>query len=373
MSDPSLLVIELADYQHLANVFGEDAARRAVGDLEQAVGGLIDRLLAAHEILTRDNDRQKHRWSASFRINDRLRNREETLDAVENAGRSLLREAVNSIFGTGTGMRTPVRLLLLRSNASPDALDNLLAATHQADETAHSADEIEDILRTGKIRTVLQPIVRLSDRQVIGYEALSRGPAGSPLERPDIFFAAANAAGLGMEAELTCARLALERTSHRLPAGSFLSINLGPEAIALASEALPLRGHQDLVIELTEHLPLDAAEQLQSAVTQLRRLGSRMALDDTGCGFADLETAKILRPDIVKLCITIIRNAQLGNPYIEAIRQTVSELHALRIQVLAEGVETESQHTALSDCRIELGQGWLYGRPVPIDDTHSKN
>lgn len=146
----------------------------------------------------------------------------------------------------------------------------------------------------------------MSDCAVVGYEALSRGPAGSPLERPEVMF------------------------------------------------------------ELTEHLPLDEAVGLAAAVARLRALGIGLALDDTGCGFADMDTARILRPNIVKLCITVVRNADKGAPFMRPIQETVSALQALSCRVLAEGVETEAQHQPLAAAGVELAQGWLYGKPADI-------
>ena len=155
--------------------------------------------------------------------------------------------------------------------------------------------------------------------------------------------------------------------------GQFLTINLGPAALLRAADVLPLAGRTDVVFELTEHLPLDAAAELRSAIDRLHQLQLHTALDDTGCGFADLRTAEILRPGIVKLCITVIRNADRGDPFIHAIKQTTQQLQALGCRVLAEGVETESQHAALVACGIELGQGWLYGRPLDLERALNGN
>ncbi len=167
--------------------------------------------------------------------------------------------------------------------------------------------------------------------------------------------------------ELLCAELALERTRGKLPKDAFLTINLGPDALLRAAELLPLAGSNKLMFELTEHLPLGGADQLRNAVDDLRARGVGLALDDTGCGFADMETVRVLRPDIVKLCITVVRNAERGSPYVPAIAATAERLLQLGCRVLAEGVETEAQHTVMSGCRIGLAQGWLYGKPLSID------
>lgn len=64
----------------------------------------------------------------------------------------------------------------------------------------------------------------------------------------------------------------------------------------------------------------------------------------------------------------LIRNADRGPHFAAAIRESAKQLQDLGCRVLAEGVETEAQHDVLSDCPIELAQGWLYGRPASIDD-----
>lgn len=346
-------------------------------DFDVALEATTGRLLAQHEILGRDQRETEGRWSVRFGVNagGLPRDVAETCAAIEEAGRKMVHDLLTGVFGAGTGMRVPfaVAVLPLPSEVAAradrecphDWVDARLAALpprSHADPAA--ADEVAAILDGRAVRTLLQPIVRMSDRAVLGYEALSRGPRGSALERPDLLFDAAHAAGRTVDMELLCAELALERTRGQLPAGAFLTINLGPDALARAADALPLAGRPEVLLELTEHLPLGEAEGLAGAVAALRERSVGLALDDTGCGFADMHTARALRPDIVKLCITVVRNADKGSPYLAAIRATTQRLHELGCRVLAEGVETEGQHAALLDCGIELAQGWLYGRPA---------
>jgi EAL domain-containing protein (putative c-di-GMP-specific phosphodiesterase class I) len=108
---------------------------------------------------------------------------------------------------------------------------------------------------------------------------------------------------------------------------------------------------------------------LVEVVNRLHAMGIRLALDDTGCGFADFETVRLLQPDIVKLCITVIRNADKGSHFTAAIRASAERLCKLGCQVLAEGVESATQHAALRGCGIELGQGWLYGKPEAVESV----
>lgn len=376
----ALLNIRLADPVRLHDVFGELAARRALSDFAVGLRSLFERLLAQHEILGQSSQDGDACWSVWFRLQagGLPRDIDETCSSIETAGRKLAHELQTSILGTASGLRFPAELsvVALPASIAPASIPGQLAGwldkhprtkvAAQTCATSSAVTELEKIIGERSIRTLLQPIVSMADRRLLGYEALSRGPQESSLEYPDALFDTAHHCARTTEIELLCAELALQRTRGKLPPGSLLTVNLGPEALLLAAERLPLAGRSDVVIELTEHLPLGEADQLVAAVADLRKRGIGLALDDTGCGFADLETAKILRPEIVKLCITVIRNADRGSPFVAAIRESTEHLLALGCKVLAEGVETEEQHAALANCRIELAQGWLYGKPAEL-------
>lgn len=376
----AVLAIAMPSAARLEAIFGVQAAQLALRELGDAADALMRRLLAQHEIVAQHRQDRAGRWSMLFRLrrSTLVRDLQETCGAIEAAGRSLAQPLPAQVLGTGTGMRMPLVLL-----ARPLAADGWAAHGGQCppgwlEPALHSppcgvsADDtaalVADLLAGPQaMRTLLQPIVHLHDRAIVGYEALSRGPQGSVLEAPDRLFAAASACGRTLDMELHSAALALQRTQGRLPPGCFLSVNLGPQALACAAQRLPLGGRQDVLLELTEHLPLDGALELSEAVSSLRAQNVGLALDDTGCGFADLDTARVLQPDIAKLCITVVRHAGQGGPLDADIAHTVAQLHQLGCRVLAEGVETQAQHEALRACGVELAQGWLYGRTVAVD------
>jgi EAL domain-containing protein (putative c-di-GMP-specific phosphodiesterase class I) len=377
----AVLSVNIVESGQLSDIFGDESIRQAMADFGGAADNLLTRLLAQHVVIDRYGSAANGRWAACFRVvqRDLPRDAREIAEAIEHAGRNLIREPLLAAFGGGTGARITAGLSVflmsaetseraakacwiqwaedqLRSQPCPRVLDQSEASARATAILAHR-----------RIRTLLQPIVRVGDRAVVGFEALSRGPKGSPLETLDRLFDAAHAAGRTVDAELLCAELALARPKGKLPPGAFLTINLGPDALACAADKLALGGRSEVMIELTEHLPLHEADGLAEAVKRLRKLGIRLALDDTGCGFADIDTVRMLRPDVVKLCITVIRNADKGSHFTTPIRESAEGLRELGCQVLAEGVEREKQHAALQDCGIELAQGWVYGRPEAVE------
>ena len=377
------VVVQIENTDHLVEIFGLEASRQAFDDFEAEMASLFTRVLAQHETITTFAKISHGRVDVALGhvLSGGLpRDAEETCLALQAAARKLMHSVTSQVFGAGTALQVQDRLDIVPITDShivgeAEALRAWLD-THLAERPMErfwdqdiAVADVTSVMNATALRTMLQPIVRMRDRKLLGFEALVRGPAGHRLERPDLLFDAAHAYGLSETLELLCAQLALERTQGRLPEGLIVTINLGPESLARAADELPLTGRIDVMFELTEHMPLDEAEGLVDAVQRLRAMGVGLALDDTGCGFADLDTARVLRPDIVKLCITIIRNADKGSPFLSAIGETTQALHDLGCRVLAEGVETEAQHQHLDDCGIELAQGWLYARPEPVDDA----
>jgi len=373
------LVIRIDGRERLTEIFGPEIIEKAFGDLSDKMDELIAKLLSQHQIVDRCQSVETGRWLASFRIVSSGLHRDlpETRKAIQAAANKLIHDRFIEVFGSGTTLRISSTVAVLGlpeshsgrvDDVSLDWLETELGRLPQNTllDLGETEETFQDIVERQAVRTFLQPLVTMHNRQLVGYEALTRGPEGSILEYPDKLFDAGDVLRRTVELELLCARLALERTEGILPPGQFLTINLGPEALVFAAGELPLAGRENILFELTEHMPIDAAEGLTHAVEKLRRQGVGLALDDTGCGFADLDTARILHPEIVKLCITVIRNSDKGSPYLPAICQTTQALQELGCKVLAEGVETEKQHGALLECNIEYAQGWLYAKPSPI-------
>jgi EAL domain-containing protein (putative c-di-GMP-specific phosphodiesterase class I) len=174
-------------------------------------------------------------------------------------------------------------------------------------------------------------------------------------------FGAGERFNLTSELEVACARQAAALAA-RLRERRWLSLNLGLEALSKPGvvESLARPG---LVLEITEHLPLDQAERHAAFYEKARSLGARLALDDTG--FADMAAARAVHPEIIKLCITIMRNANRSSAHLAEIAHTVAVFRTMGAEVLAEGVETVEQADALADSGADLAQGWYFGGPVP--------
>ncbi|MGE6384869.1 bifunctional diguanylate cyclase/phosphodiesterase [Pseudomonas sp. NPDC078416] len=230
---------------------------------------------------------------------------------------------------------------------------------------------LSSILTHGDLHSLFQPIVSLSDRRILGYEALTRGPSNSALHSPLSLFAVARQAGRLSELELACRESACRRFSQQKLEGK-LFLNISPESLLEASHP-PGRTLQLLqrygippsrvVIELTEQTPTDDFGLLYNALYHYRDMGFSIALDDLGAGYSSLRLWSELRPDYVKIDRHFIDGIHQDAVKREFVGSMLQMAKASRALVIAEGIELQEELAVLIDMGVELVQGYLLCRP----------
>ncbi len=223
--------------------------------------------------------------------------------------------------------------------------------------------QLNSIIADRAFTPVFQPVVRLQTRETVGFEALTRFNDGA---RPDQRFMEATSAGMGVRLEIACIAEQLEAATW-LPQGAWVSLNVSP---ALASAIVPLisaleRADRDVVLEITEHVEISDYRQLVGAL-DLVRGNARLAVDDAGAGYAGLRHILELRPQFVKLDISLVSHVDT-DPARQAMVAGMD--HFARnagCELIAEGIETEDELSHLIHLGISLGQGYLFGKPGPI-------
>ena len=230
-------------------------------------------------------------------------------------------------------------------------------------DTEATKTRLRHMLATRQYHPVFQPIVDLQTREVVGYEALTRFDDGTP---PDVQFAEAERVGLGFNLEMATLRSAIA-DAVRLPAGTFLSVNASPGLVMRSDRAfrqLIKTSPMPLVLELTEHVPIADYGVVREAIAQLGDIG--LAVDDAGAGYASFRHILELRPTYAKLDLSLIRGID-GDDLRQGLAaglQYFADKTGCRL--IAEGVETPAEADLLQRLGIELGQGYLFGRPVPV-------
>lgn len=227
---------------------------------------------------------------------------------------------------------------------------------------------IETVLDNGSLTMVVQPVVDLTTGRVTSVEALARFPM-APFRTPDLWFAEAHRVGLGVELELAAVDRALALLDG-LPPGLGLSLNVGPAAVLDPRLAGALGAHDGrrCTVEVTEHDAVSDYEPVIRSLDALRSCGARIAMDDTGNGYAGLSHILRLRPEVIKIDRELTTGVD-HDPVRQAMATSLVRLAAaIHGTVVAEGVETEGEAGALVELGITHGQGWLLGRPVPPEE-----
>lgn len=225
-----------------------------------------------------------------------------------------------------------------------------------------SRRRIEGIISEEAFQPVFQPIIRMDTGEPIGFEALTRFDDGT---QPDVVFAEATAAGVGLELE--AATMAKAMTAALvLPADAWLSVNVSAALILDPDRLTSIinRRTRPIVIEVTEHDSIADYGSVRAAVALLGP-DVRLAVDDAGAGVANFTHIVSLRPDFVKIDLGLVRGV---NHDLTRQALIVGLRHFARATngwLIAEGVETEEERQTLLGLGLEYGQGYLFGRPAP--------
>ncbi|GLK78551.1 EAL domain-containing protein [Methylopila turkensis] len=243
------------------------------------------------------------------------------------------------------------------------------------------AGELNRALERNEIKVHFQPIVRLEDRTIAGFEALLRWEHPRYGRRsPSEFIAIAEETGLIVDLGLFAldeAARQLATWQARVPGEPplFMSVNVSSRQFlrqdlvqdiqnVLGRYALP---HGTLKIELTESLVMENPEHAAQMLTRLRELGAGLSLDDFGTGHSSLAYLQRFPFDVLKIDKSFVRPTGRGErPVI--LRSIVRLAHDLGMQVVAEGVETDSDAVELYHLGCVFAQGYAFGEAMSAED-----
>lgn len=233
-------------------------------------------------------------------------------------------------------------------------------------ERVNDASAMADLIRQpGGFIPHFQPIFDLNSLEAVGVEALARFNT-NPARPPNLCFDVLDAAGRRNEVELdVIVRAADVGLGHF---ERFVGLNLSPQAIlderfAEVMNNLPL---SRLVLEVTEHAPVEDYPRLVRTLQTYRSQGLRLAVDDAGGGYASLNHVLRLAPDIIKTDRALIHGIDKDAARQALVSALVAFAERTNACLLAEGIETEAELRAVRELGVDRAQGFFLGRPVPI-------
>jgi EAL domain-containing protein (putative c-di-GMP-specific phosphodiesterase class I) len=297
----------------------------------------------------------------------------QVLDVVDGRGGRGLENLLQRLARELTAAETEaVRVVTDPPIDGAELTARLLTAPSLAVELARRGVTVEiGVLAEAEFHSVYQPIVALSDRSVVGHEALLRGVVdGREIGGGDLFFVA-EAAGWLDRLDRIARESAIVGATPWL-GGDDLFVNVDPKSIhrpqvclAGTERAVHDAGiaPSQLVFEVVESHAVTDRGHLFAILEHYRSLGWRVALDDVGAGWSSRSLLAAVRPDVVKLDKRLVQ--ELPDDGARTVLRAITDLaHRFGGVVVAEGVETEQVADEVAALGVDLGQGWLFGRPV---------
>jgi EAL domain-containing protein (putative c-di-GMP-specific phosphodiesterase class I) len=237
-------------------------------------------------------------------------------------------------------------------------------------EHKQHAVHLKRILHGQRLRTVYQPIVDLTQHRTIGFEALTRVPE-SYFQTPDILFRAAHDNGALWKLERMSRHQALS-TLPSIDADQMLFLNIEPDSFhdpELTSERFKQRLERaglsagQVVLELTEHVQIKDFAALRSRLTEYRKNGFRLAMDDVGAGHSGLQAIIELAPDFIKVDMSLVRDIDKHLIKQEMMSMIQSFADRTGCTLIAEGVERPEELASLTASGVRCAQGFLLAHP----------
>jgi EAL domain-containing protein (putative c-di-GMP-specific phosphodiesterase class I) len=379
-----LLLIDASVALTIEERYGEEAASRSLGALGELVSELAGELLPPGDLVVAGETGRSELLVIFFRdigagdfLSQELPDFESTLATLlDQRGLSVfypyLRTAPRLPMGTSASVRNPKlntrsQLRSLIEEARDDAdLKRRLAAREER-------RSFMQLILGQRVTSVYEPIVEVTTKTVFGYESLARGPEG-PFHSPLALFGMAESQNLVFELDCLCRRSGLEGAVG-LPDGTKLFLNVLPTCIhdpafradrlirTLAKSEL---SPQDVVFEISEQESIHNFGVFKEIRDSYRHLGFQFALDDTGAGYAGLETLLEIEPEYIKVDRAFVSGIDEDASRQDMLAALLTMAEKTGSRVIGEGLDRLEELEMLGELGIHFGQGWLFGRPTPL-------
>ncbi|MCB2188895.1 MAG: GGDEF domain-containing protein [Deltaproteobacteria bacterium] len=281
---------------------------------------------------------------------------------------------------TGQSLGVEVGPALVESHPGHDLESLIFTALGDARQAAERSldarglglmTEFRRVIEEPLLHAVYQPIVNLADGEVLGWEALARGPRDSHFTSPKILFDFAEEVGSIFQLERVCRERAVSGLGGLAP-GQKLFLNIHPHTLGdpqfKSGETLELLDRHGLrpsnvVFEITERHSIRDFTLFDRTLEHYRAQGYLVAIDDVGTGYSGLSRLARVRPDYIKVDMSLVQGIDY-NPVQRALLETlVTFANKIGSAIVAEGIETPTELSSLMAMGVHFGQGFHLARP----------
>ncbi len=374
-----LFYFDIARLHEIENAAGMDIADRIIGLFKDTLihgMGILSRrhvsILAAESL-----------WGEDFILITEA-DRAPTLGTLEDSAvayRRQIKDTMNEEFRLLTGRDMDIHI---GHAVITDKRNNTELMLYNATKKAYAIakgfinmqsvrylPEFKRLLKEGGFHSVYQPIISIRSAAVLGWEALVRGPEDSYFHRPDVIFSFAEEEGLLFPLEKICRESALNGLGEVGP-DQKVFINIHPKTVNdlhfVEDETLGLidalgMKPKNVVFEITERHHITDFNALNKTLANYRDQGFLVALDDVGSGFSSLQSIAEIRPDYIKIDMSLVRGIHKDRVKTALMETFVTFSEKIGCEIIAEGVEEEGELAALANIGVHYGQGYFFGKP----------
>jgi EAL domain-containing protein (putative c-di-GMP-specific phosphodiesterase class I) len=387
-ADDGALGVVLVDASPLAQIerrYGATAYRGALASLTALVEELVGDQLTVKDLIVTGESARDEIAVLLFREPSEVGFYKRELEAIATCvaeglasrghriGYPYMRALSGFEVGSGRALRNPtIREEAQVLGAIKEAREHQRLRARLASRRRRA--ELFELVIEGQIYSVYEPIVEVETRTVFGYEALARGPEGTELHSPMKLFARAEEEDLLFQLDCLCRQRGLDG-ARDLPGDAKLFLNVRPttihdpnfraEELERTLERCQL-SPSDVVFEISEQESIGNFAIFREVRDYYGKLGFQIALDDTGAGYASLESVMELSPEYIKVDRAFIAGIDEDGPRQELLRSLQSLAERIGARIIGEGLDTIEELEMLQQLGIPFGQGWLFGKPHPL-------
>lgn len=374
-----VLYVDIADFHQVVQIHGEAPARQVLNLLRSALNH------KAAEFLNCTGEKAvENLWGDDFLMicQQKTPLTQQQVNKISTVLRIALEENLKPelLKLTGNSLKLHVGCSVIKGSCRENHKQALYNALKEAQKVARGTwsqqtlqllEEFSELLTAKSFNILYQPIVSLQSGEILGWEALTRGPSGSYFFSPSVIFNFAEEVGLLFPLEKVCRELAIKNFGQG-KSNQKLFLNIHPYTVndpnfvkgetrkLLADSSLSAN---NLVFEITERQSIHDFNQFNKTLSHYRSQGYQVAVDDAGAGFSSLQAIAEVRPEYIKIDSSLVRGINTNRVKQALLETFVTFTEKIGCSIIAEGIETEAELTTLCSIGVHYGQGYFLARP----------
>lgn len=379
----AVAVFNFRNWQDLSEQLGELSFRQFIKNIKKIFLAVIQRELEENQIIILHDH-----YSDGLALILKVDHSRDCVTEIDQTLKKIVREAENYINIDTPHIKQVIDAgYMFVEKKHHSSVQEAIYKAHQhalamAEKRARSEFnemmyKMNKIIAKKDIKMLAQPIINVATGEVKAWEMLTRGPHGTSLESPLQLFSIARQTGSLYDLELIVFEKTLEQITKTGCTQdifiNFTPITMGNERFVRDVKKM-LTGYKNIppeqiTLEITERDPIEGIENFIYNIKVLRTLGFRVAVDDTGAGYASLNSISEIMPDIIKIDRSVIKGIDTNRVKESMLKGLLLVAKEAGSLVVAEGIESEGEASVLFRNNVDLAQGYFYARP----DTLTKS